>query len=73
MQHPEKMANLEIERYLNYLAVLSANEVAAILNHFTGKYWLITALLYGCGFRIKEVLMLRIKDVDIAARSTKHT
>ncbi|MEE8057421.1 MAG: phage integrase N-terminal SAM-like domain-containing protein [Pseudomonadales bacterium] len=30
--------------------VLSAHEIAAILDNIEGKYWLITALLYGCGF-----------------------
>lgn len=113
-QHPEKMGNKEIERFLNYLAttrgvaaatqnqalcaiiflyrhvikreitelnyqfakrprrlptVLSPDEVARILDASHGKYWLITALLYGCGFRVSEVLSLRIKDIDLANRS----
>jgi integron integrase len=44
--------------------VLSDNEVREILAHLKGKYWLITALLYGCGFRINEALKLRIKDIN---------
>lgn len=112
--HPKDLGNLEIERFLNYLAadrrvaaatqnqalcalvfmyrhvirrqienlnysfarrprtiptVLSAEEVAAVLHHLHGKYWLITALLYGCGFRIHEALSLRIKDIDTTLRS----
>ena len=49
--------------------VLSPQEVSSILKHMQGKYWLLTALLYGCGFRINEALELRIKDVDIGQRS----
>lgn len=113
-KHPNIMANLEIERFLNHLAVnrkvssatqnqalcaiiflyryvikkdindlnysftkrekrlptvLSPPEVSQILEQLTGKYWLITALLYGCGFRVSEALSLRIKDIDIRQRS----
>jgi len=113
-QHPEKMSNHEIERFLNYIAtsrgvsastqnqalcaiiflyrhvikrditdlsytfakrsrrlptVLSPEEVNRILNNCSGKYWLIIALLYGCGFRVSEVLSLRIKDIDLNNRS----
>lgn len=32
--------------------VLSPQEVQLILAQLEGKYWLITALLYGCGLRI---------------------
>lgn len=49
--------------------VLSPEEVRDILKHMHGKYWLITALLYGCGFRISELLSLRIKDIDLASLS----
>ena len=113
-QHPEKMSNHEIERFLNYIAtsrgvsastqnqalcaiiflyryvikrditdlsytfakrprrlptVLSPDEVNRILNNCSGKYWLIIALLYGCGFRVSEVLSLRVKDIDLNNRS----
>ncbi len=101
-RHPETMKNLEIERFLNYLAthrcvsaatqnqalcalifmyryvikrdiedldysfakrpklmptVLSPREVAAILHHLQGKYWLITALLYGSDIRTVQELL----------------
>ncbi len=45
-------------------SVLSEHEVQVILTHLKGKYWLITALLYGCGLRINEALKLRIKDIN---------
>jgi len=107
------MGNIEIERFLNYIAtyrhvsastqnialcaiiylyrhiikieikdldkfakqpkrlptVLSATEIASILHHMSGKYHLITALLYGCGFRLSEALSLRIKDIDLSNHS----
>ena len=44
--------------------VLSEQEVRQVLSHLKGKYWLITALLYGCGLRINEALKLRVKDIN---------
>ncbi|GAB2990936.1 integron integrase [Psychrosphaera aestuarii] len=109
MRHPEDLGNLDIERFLNYLAVdrkvsaatqnlalcaiifmyrnvikreieglsysnttkpkrlptvLESHEAQEILMQMKGKYKLITALLYGSGFRINEVLKLRIKDLN---------
>lgn len=52
------------KRPKNLPVTLSPQEVSTILDHLQGKYWLITALLYGCGLRIHEALSLRIKDVD---------
>ncbi|SHG91268.1 integron integrase [Ferrimonas marina] len=49
--------------------VLSASEVNQILAQMSGEYWLMTALLYGSGLRIHEVLRLRLKDVDIEGQS----
>lgn len=49
--------------------VLSPPEVFEVLKCMTGKYHLITALLYGGGFRLSEVLSLRIKDIDLINRS----
>jgi len=113
-RHPETMGNIEIERFLNHLAVnrgvssatqnqslcaiiflyrhvikkdieglkykfakkpvrlpvvISSEEIERILQHLTSKYWLITALLYGCGLRIHEALSLRVKDIDLYNRS----
>ena len=49
--------------------VLSSTEVQSILKAMEGKYWLITALLYGSGLRISEALSLRVKDIDLKNRS----
>jgi integron integrase len=44
--------------------VLSKNEIFDILKHLDETYYLMTALLYGSGLRLKECLRLRIKDID---------
>lgn len=49
--------------------VLNPEEVASILGNMDAEYWLITALLYGCGLRISEALSLRIKDIDLKSRN----
>ncbi|WP_223794986.1 tyrosine-type recombinase/integrase [Marinobacter sp. F4216] len=49
--------------------VLSPDEVASIFPNMEGEYWLITALLYGCGLRIDEALSLRIKNIDLKSRN----
>ncbi len=46
--------------------VLSHQEAQTILSHLQGKYWLIAALLYGCGLRINEALRLRVKDLNFS-------
>jgi integron integrase len=53
----------------NLPTVLNSEEIKAILAHISGKYWLITAILYGCGLRIHEALRLRIKDIDFINHS----
>ncbi|WP_198144164.1 tyrosine-type recombinase/integrase [Gilvimarinus agarilyticus] len=49
--------------------MLAPNAVTAMLNQLKGRYWLITALLYGCGFLMHEPLSLRIKDLDLQNHS----
>jgi integron integrase len=44
--------------------VLTADEVACILDRLTGAHRLIGRLLYGTGMRILEALRLRVKDID---------
>lgn len=44
--------------------VLSQEEVQKILGNLSGTYYLMTALIYGTGVRLKECLRLRVKDVD---------
>jgi integron integrase len=53
----------------NLPTVLAAGEVQKILAELKGKYWLVTAILYGCGLRINEALRLRIKDFDFDDKS----
>jgi integrase len=57
------------KRPKNMPTVQSPQEISSILNQLKGKYWLMTALLYCCGFRIREALSLRIKDIDLHNRS----
>lgn len=44
--------------------VLTHEEANLILDNLNGQYWLLSALLYGCGLRINEALNLRIKDLN---------
>ncbi len=45
-------------------AVLTREEVRAILGHLEGPVRLVGVLLYGSGLRLLEALTLRVKDVD---------
>jgi integron integrase len=45
--------------------VLTFREVQTIFEHLAGTPRLMTMLTYGCGLRLKECLMLRIKDVNL--------
>ncbi|HMO16987.1 MAG TPA: integron integrase, partial [Oligoflexia bacterium] len=49
--------------------VLSKEEVHKILGSLSGTYYLMTALIYGTGLRLKECLRLRVKDVDFERKS----
>jgi integrase len=44
--------------------VLGRQEVGQILAHVAGTMWIVVALLYGAGLRLKECLPLRVKDID---------
>ncbi|MCI0695943.1 phage integrase N-terminal SAM-like domain-containing protein [candidate division KSB1 bacterium] len=44
--------------------VLSKEEIKVILSHLSGKDWIMTALMYGCGLRVDECVTLRVKDFD---------
>lgn len=50
-------------------AVLSQQEVRAVLGHATGVTGLVLRLLYGTGAREIEGLRLRVKDLDLARRT----
>jgi integron integrase len=45
-------------------AVLSRQEVAAVLTELDGVAWLMASLLYGSGLRLMECVRLRVKDLD---------
>ena len=47
-------------------SVLTASEVALILQHLQGRDRLIIELLYASGLRITEALRLRVQDIDFA-------
>jgi integron integrase len=49
--------------------VLSMREVSAVLKHMKGTPLIVTQLLYGSGLRLNEALTLRVKDVDLDART----
>ncbi len=44
--------------------VLSRDEVSRILKQVSGPVWIVVALLYGAGLRLRDALELRVKDVD---------
>jgi integrase len=48
--------------------VLTRDEVRALLAQLHGPKWLMAALLYGAGLRLRECLKLRVKDVDFGYR-----
>lgn len=45
--------------------VLTVDETKKLLSHVKDDRGLAVKLLYGCGLRVAEVLVLRIKDVDL--------
>ena len=48
-------------------AVLSREEINAVLSHLAPPYDLVVKLLYGCGLRLSECLNLRVQCLDFAA------
>ncbi len=48
--------------------VLTRDEVRALLAQLEGTKWLMAALLYGAGLRLRECLKLRVKDGDFGYR-----
>ncbi len=52
-------------------AVLSREEVRAVLARLEGTTRLIALILYGAGLRLEECLTLRLKDLDIARREIR--
>ena len=50
-------------------AVLSRDEVAALLSHVHGVPGLVARVLYGTGVRLRGALRLRLKDLDLDGRT----
>jgi integron integrase len=48
--------------------VLSRREVRAVLDELSGSYRVAAELMYGAGLRLKELLGLRVKDLDFDRR-----
>lgn len=44
--------------------VFTKKEAKAVLDHLTGRNWIMANLLYGAGLRLSECLQLRVKDID---------
>jgi integron integrase len=55
-----------VKRPVRLPVVLSEAEVRALLAQLEGTKWLMASLLYGAGLRLRECLMLRVKDVDFS-------
>ncbi len=49
--------------------VLTQKEVAKVLSHLKGVYWLIACLQYGSGLRLIESVRLRVMDLDFDRRA----
>jgi integron integrase len=49
-------------------AVLSRDEVRAVLEKLEGTHRLVATLMYGSGLRLLECLQLRVKDLDFGRR-----
>ncbi len=47
-------------------AVMTREEVKAVLRCLDGDKWLMASLMYGAGLRLMECLRLRIQDIDFA-------
>ncbi|MCH2088961.1 MAG: integron integrase [Pseudoalteromonas sp.] len=44
--------------------VMTPDEVKQLMSHLSKRYYLITGLMYGSGFRVMEAVQLRVKDID---------
>lgn len=53
----------------NIPAVMTREEVYAVIDKIKGPNRLIVSLLYGCGLRVMEALRLRVKDIDFGQMS----
>ncbi|MCX9158564.1 integron integrase [Niveibacterium sp. 24ML] len=58
-----------VQRRQRIPVVLLREEVRAVLNQLDGTRRLMCEVLYGAGLRVHECVTLRVKDVDVAART----
>jgi len=49
--------------------VLSREEARRVIDQLRGPYRVVASLLYGSGLRLLEALRLRVKDIDLLART----
>jgi integron integrase len=45
--------------------VLSRDDTLRVINHLTGKKRIMVSILYGSGLRLRELVNLRVKDIDL--------
>jgi integron integrase len=55
---------LRAQQRVHIPVVLTKDEIGRVLSNLSGVYQLMGYLMYGCGLRMKEVLNLRVKDID---------
>lgn len=55
---------LRSKRPVRLPVVLSRDEVWRVLDNLKGDFWLMSALMYGCGLRLMECCQLRVGDID---------
>lgn len=55
---------LRSKRPVRLPIVLSRDEVWRVLDNLKGDFWLMAALMYGCGLRLMECCKLRVGDID---------
>ncbi len=65
--------NIRARRPKRLPTVLTREEVEQVLDCLTGRYLLMTQLLYGAGLRLSECVRLRVKDVDFGQRAINST
>jgi integron integrase len=52
------------KRKIRLPVVLTKSEIKRLFDQMSGLYLLMAKVIYGCGLRLQECLLLRIKDVD---------
>jgi len=63
------LENVRARRPKRLPTVLTREEVEQVLDCLTGRYLLMTQLLYGAGLRLSECVRLRVKDLDFGQRA----